>query len=826
MDLASAQKLLDLHEGATADDVYAALANKVHELAQKRDSAPTDALKQKFVDLEKRLAEAAKVVLARAPVARAPKVEPEPEPVDASTARKPGASSAAPLSATKLADLPGMSEQDAAQVELQPGQLLANRYEIKELIGQGGMGAVYRAFDSNRSEDIAVKVLLPSLTKNERALERFLNEARVSSKLSHPNIVNVFDVQSDGDLYFLTMELLEGQDLRQVMENQKAVGLPMTIDDVKEYIDGICVALANAHETTVHRDIKPENIWIGSDGKLKLMDFGIAQLQSTSQRTQTGAAMGTAYYMAPEQLKGLADIDGRADQYAVAVLAYELLTGEVPAGAIEPVNDLRKDIPKGMANAIMQALSPRAENRFADIQVFNAAIQSGKGAKATRLKRPSSATGGMHAGPNKLVITAVVLVALFGLVGLGAGGYLDFLKPIDKELLSQQQDQANKLVGQIKILRKRLDNSLRELDAEHKEAERNGLNKRHHLAQWQELAEMHIENSDDVVELEGNQAAAEAKLRAAKSNADHAQAIDGLNAVRATVEKLLARFDYIDSYLNALPKTESAKAAWEKFKNTYRITTTPKALSDAEAAEKASNNAKLGSDFAEAVAQLKAAQGYYGAAQKCCADQVGKLNAQWEAERVAREAAARAAAQKKQISDALNSLPKSFSETDYGSSSKTEYEGKLSYSSSITNKGACELNISAQGNREYYSERSKTYTREGTTRCGSGETRIDWEPIRSGQYFSSPAYAECRKTYYESESARSINYTTTVLVAPNNSISMSKKGDWVSLTASFCASGTCTRETKSTYWESSDYTSVKKGLEAYASACGASFSSQ
>ena len=145
-----------------------------------------------------------------------------------------------PLSQTKLADLPGLAPQDAAQVELQPGQIIANRYEIKELIGQGGMGAVYRAFDKNRDEDIAIKVLLPRLTKNERALERFLNEARISSKLSHQNIVNVFDVQSSpqadgsGDLYFLIMELLEGQDLAQLIQTREQLNQPFT---AKELID-------------------------------------------------------------------------------------------------------------------------------------------------------------------------------------------------------------------------------------------------------------------------------------------------------------------------------------------------------------------------------------------------------------------------------------------------------------------------------------------------------------------------------------------------------------------------------------------------------------
>ena len=119
-----------------------------------------------------------------------------------------------------------------------------------------------RAFDSNTDKDIALKVLLPSLLKNERARERFMDEVRISQQLSHPNIVNVFDVQQDGDFYFLTMELLEGQDLRQVMDNRLLARQPFAVDEVQEIISAISQGLAYAHQHTVHRDIKPENIWL------------------------------------------------------------------------------------------------------------------------------------------------------------------------------------------------------------------------------------------------------------------------------------------------------------------------------------------------------------------------------------------------------------------------------------------------------------------------------------------------------------------------------------------------------------------------------------
>jgi formylglycine-generating enzyme required for sulfatase activity len=412
MELNKALSLLAVNENATENDIQQALSSKLTELTSKKQAAPTDALKAKFDTIIAQHQQAAELLLSQA----ATEPQTSTEPLSTSNT-----SSRSALSKTKLADLPGMAMADSQQVELQPGTILLGRYEVKELVGQGGMGAVYRVYDQIRSEDIAIKVLLPSLTKNERALERFLNEAKISSKLSHSNIVNVYDVQKDteagqDDLYFLTMELLEGQDLRQIMDNQTTVGRPFEIDDIKEYVQGITDGLNHAHKFTVHRDIKPENIWITEEGEVKLMDFGIAQLQSTSQRTQTGAAMGTAYYMAPEQLKGKSDIDGRADQYAVAVLMYELLTGEVPAGMIEPVNEARPDAPTPMVDAIHQALKPKPENRFTSMDEFNEQVQSSKGGKSSNKIKKDEGSNSVATTINytPIIIVVLLVIAAFG----------------------------------------------------------------------------------------------------------------------------------------------------------------------------------------------------------------------------------------------------------------------------------------------------------------------------------------------------------------------------------------------------------------------------
>jgi serine/threonine protein kinase len=236
------------------------------------------------------------------------------------------------------------------------------------------MGAVFSAFDRNRDEDVAIKVLLPELSRDEVAAERFLNEARLSSQLSHPNIINVFDVQSDNGAIFLTMELLQGMTLRDQIELHRVRGEDFTIEEVTGIAKPLCDALVHAHTQTVHRDIKPENIWVCDDGTVKLMDFGIARMLRVSQMTQTAMSLGTAYYMAPEQISQSKDVDGRADQFALAAVLYELLTGNVPAGKIKSARSVRKEVPMGMSRALDKALESSPEDRFISMDTFYQAL--------------------------------------------------------------------------------------------------------------------------------------------------------------------------------------------------------------------------------------------------------------------------------------------------------------------------------------------------------------------------------------------------------------------------------------------------------------------
>src|SRR5262249_16354169 len=193
-------------------------------------------------------------------------------------------------------------------------------------LGSGGMGAVFAAWDRVRQEEIAVKVLLPHLLADPKARERFLNEARIASNLAHPQIVRVYDVHQAGGLTFLTMERVNGPSLREEIAQRSQTAQRFSVAEARGIAEQLCAALQYAHRFTVHRDVKPENTWLGEEGSVKLMDFGIARLLRPSQLTSTGLALGTAYYMAPEQVRGQ-EVDHRADQFALGVGLYALVTG-------------------------------------------------------------------------------------------------------------------------------------------------------------------------------------------------------------------------------------------------------------------------------------------------------------------------------------------------------------------------------------------------------------------------------------------------------------------------------------------------------------------
>ncbi|MBW7934653.1 MAG: protein kinase, partial [Gemmatimonadaceae bacterium] len=217
-----------------------------------------------------------------------------------------------------------LAESDA----FPPGTLLAGRYDIAGVLGSGGMGVVYCARDRELNEDVAIKTIRRELISSDGVLaERFKSEIRLARRISHRNVVRTHDIgDADGHL-FVTMELVQGLTVRELLTTRGKLGVASTLAVARQFAE----ALAVAHEAgVIHRDIKPENALIDGDGVLKVMDFGIARLaEASSNRTQAGMVVGTPAYMSPEQLVG-EEIDPRADLYSLGVVMYECLTGHAP----------------------------------------------------------------------------------------------------------------------------------------------------------------------------------------------------------------------------------------------------------------------------------------------------------------------------------------------------------------------------------------------------------------------------------------------------------------------------------------------------------------
>ncbi len=225
---------------------------------------------------------------------------------------------------------------------IQPGQTFAGRYEVKAVLGMGGMGVVYRAVDKELGEPVAIKTLKNDAMASDPALvQRFKDEIRLARKITHRNVVRTHDLGEVDGMYFITMEFAEGHSLKHLITSRGSLPVPVVLTVGKQ----LCRALEAAHEQgVIHRDIKPQNLIVEPSGTLKVMDFGIARLATrTDGVTQAGMAIGTPEYMAPEQLLG-DDVDFRADLYAAGCVLFECLTGRPPFVADSPITLVAKQL--------------------------------------------------------------------------------------------------------------------------------------------------------------------------------------------------------------------------------------------------------------------------------------------------------------------------------------------------------------------------------------------------------------------------------------------------------------------------------------------------
>src|SRR5581483_1878448 len=261
------------------------------------------------------------------------------------------------------------------------GELLADRYELEELVGTGGMSSVFRAHDRLLDRKVALKVLHQQYSDDDEYVERFRREARSVAALSHPNIVTVIDRGEHEGRQFIVFEYVEGENLKRLIERRG----PAPVETALELGMQIARGLSFAHQQgLVHRDVKPQNVLLNGDGRAKVTDFGIARsLDVQHGMTQTGTVLGTSDYIAPEQAQGQR-VDEHTDVYSLGVVLYELLTSEVPfpgenfvAVAMRhinepppPIRDKRPDVPPRVEAAVQKAMAKRPEDRFPTMGEF------------------------------------------------------------------------------------------------------------------------------------------------------------------------------------------------------------------------------------------------------------------------------------------------------------------------------------------------------------------------------------------------------------------------------------------------------------------------
>lgn len=265
---------------------------------------------------------------------------------------------------------------------IEKGQKINDRYEIIKSIGEGGMANVYLAYDTILDRRVAIKVLRGDLSNDEKFVRRFQREALSASSLSHPNIVEMYDVGEDNGIYYIVMEYIEGVTLKQLIKKRGALTLSEAIDIMLQITDGI----SQAHDSyIIHRDLKPQNIMIKEDGTIKITDFGIAMALNSTQLTQTNSVMGSVHYLPPEQASGKGSTI-RSDIYSMGILFYEILTGSLPfkgENAVEialkqmrdEIPSVRKKnpaIPQSVENVIIKATAKNPKNRYSDSKEMHA----------------------------------------------------------------------------------------------------------------------------------------------------------------------------------------------------------------------------------------------------------------------------------------------------------------------------------------------------------------------------------------------------------------------------------------------------------------------
>jgi tetratricopeptide (TPR) repeat protein/predicted Ser/Thr protein kinase len=315
---------------------------------------------------------------------------------------------------------------------LQGGTVLGGRYEILQLLGEGGMGAVYKATDLELNRYVALKVIKPELASNPQILARFKQELLLAHQVTHRNVIRTYDLSEADGVKFITMEFIEGKDLRTLIrEKQK-----FTPEETVDVMEQVCKALDAAHSVgVIHRDLKPQNIMLDEAGRVLVMDFGLARTLEGDGMTQSGALLGTMEYMSPEQALGK-HLDQRSDIFALGLIMFELLTGKMPFAADSAVASLLKrtqeraisasdvdaQVPPALSGIVAKCLERDLDARYASTAALAAdlaAWRDGTAAASIKFEEPSRALGRDVPWPKIGAILTLVVVLAAGYVFRG-----------------------------------------------------------------------------------------------------------------------------------------------------------------------------------------------------------------------------------------------------------------------------------------------------------------------------------------------------------------------------------------------------------------------
>jgi serine/threonine-protein kinase len=350
------------------------------------------------------------------------------------------------------ADVAGAESDATAQLKTRLTRALDGRYRIRDVLGAGGMGVVFRGEDLSLDRPVAIKVLPAALSSDKNVVARFRREAKTAASLDHPGIIPVLLVESDNGLHYFVMKYVAGRTLEATLRERGPLPIPLVIQVLRE----AAMALAHAHKNgVVHRDVKPANIML-EDDRVILTDFGISKVSTTSSNATTaarltdlGMVVGTPHYMAPEQAVGQ-PVDGRTDQYALAIVGFEMLAGRVPFDDITPhaiiqrhinaappdLASLRPDAPGNVVAAIVRALSKAPANRFATMEEFAAALAGNASRATANLEfaipvanlgntRPLAVAPAQRGAAGRWVAVAALLLAGVGAAGAWASARRD-----------------------------------------------------------------------------------------------------------------------------------------------------------------------------------------------------------------------------------------------------------------------------------------------------------------------------------------------------------------------------------------------------------------